>query len=138
MNMTTQAPRGNEAELKAFGEIIAKARGRLGWNQADLLRATGLSGKTLNSIETGKRGAHVGNLVKIEKAFGWPSGAVDSIKESLSLGVDPKWERYFTNKGEESSSPGPVPRASALTDEELTTELTYRMLSYGRGVNPRH
>jgi transcriptional regulator with XRE-family HTH domain len=137
--MTKHAPRDNEAGLVALGQVITRARLDRGQSQTAFAKDAGVDPKTLNSIETGQRAAQDTNLAKIEDALEWNRGSIGDIKEMLSQGGDPRdirAEGFSINReASEPASAGPVARASALTDQELTAELTYRLLKYGRESN---
>jgi len=127
---------------QAIGHLIQEARVEKGLSQLRLAKEAGVDVKTLRSMEDGSRWASDVSRSKIEQALGWRSGAMQDLwrdREGIPLesvtmtemtrGADePTWADL---EAEDSDMvPGPVRRASQLTDEELLAEISYRFRTY--------
>jgi transcriptional regulator with XRE-family HTH domain len=90
-----------------IGNFIKGERVEQGISQRKLAQLAGVDVKTLRSIEAGDRNAYGTSLSKVEAAL---KNATRMVPPNLT----------------------PVRSARDLTDEELTAELTYRLLRNSR------
>ena len=124
--------------LDSMGHLIRDARKHLGESMAALAERADINSKTLWSAEKGSRFPHDVNQLKIEKVLGWRHGAIQEAWTQREL-LDPEnltleWMRA----GGESASWGeiaaqktePLLKAMHLGDDELVTEVLYRIRNY--------
>lgn len=78
-------------ELGLLGEVLAKARERAGWKQADLAARLGMPASYLSKIENGTRRLDVIELIQIAEAMDVDPG---EIVREVRLGLLKK-HRHF-------------------------------------------
>lgn len=128
------------------GHVVKARRERLGLKQEELKQYAGPGVSTVGKVERAAQESFpLRTQHAIENALGWERGSVESLIRAIELADDSWWgnqdlrESYLEEMVEDeipdlSSGPGgasPVRRAAELTDDELLTELTYRMKRYG-------
>ncbi len=98
-------------------------------NDADLARTAEVDVKTVRGfLGAAERWPNRESRAKIAKALGWPSDELDHIDRNGSLSPAAQDEVDAPTVGG-----GRATRAADLSDDELLSELTYRMRRYARG-----
>lgn len=125
----------NDTEtLKALARLIVEAREERYPSRRQFSIAAGMDIKTVVSAEKGERDLHPHTQRRLEQTLGWRKGSIADVwehrseipAESLTVaemergGEDETWEDL------EATAPQ-VRRASQLTNDELITEIMYRM-----------
>lgn len=89
------------AALVRVGEEVRRRRGDLGLDQQELAEDAGVDPKTLRSLERGERWPRAGSRTKIERALGWPNGALDLLRRGEapdSRDADSRFEVAFPSE----------------------------------------
>jgi hypothetical protein len=124
------APRQRDTRRVLLGEHVKKARAPRWRYKPDFAEATGLSTRSISSIELGDP---VGDTVReaIENALGWPAG---SIAEYLDGGPLPQpYGRRHDDTPQGEPTPDPVrARIAAMTNLELLERAAEIELTAGK------
>lgn len=130
--------------LQHLGNLIKKARMQRQISQIKFAEQIGMDAKTIRAMERGDRFVQSVARAKVERAFGWRTGAIQEIwddrehltpesitLEEMSRGFEEETFQDIENGGQQS----PVMKASLLSDEELLAELSYRFRNYKVQLN---
>lgn len=97
---------------QAVGRAIVARREQYRWQQADLVRASGVNDLTLRCLERGEisvKGPRLATRQKLEDALNWARGSIDRILDGLEpVELDGDVTRRDVELGVTSGSPTPA------------------------------